>query len=85
MASVYDQISELNEMCRKLEAMNLAELSVPMRAKIAELAVPAPAVHPEPGPIVPEAPAPASTRGCGRTACPGARQAAFSDWGWDRD
>lgn len=48
MATTYDKIAVLNDVCRKLEEAHLGELLGPLRAKMAELAlqpsVPVPAV-----------------------------------------
>lgn len=52
MATIYDQIHELTDMCRKLEEMDLADMVAPLRNKIAELAMPVAAA-----PVAPVAPA----------------------------
>jgi hypothetical protein len=57
MTTVYDKISELNEMCRKLEAMSMEDMLPPLRTRIAELAmptVPAPIAQPDPEPPLPQ-------------------------------
>jgi hypothetical protein len=66
MTTVYDKISELNEMCRKLEAMSMEDMLPPLRTRIAVLAMPSvagPIAQPDPDPepplpqpIEPEAP-----------------------------